>query len=58
MPAANQPPMQSELSDERRATAILEMVCDASFELDSTAIITGWNSRAEKLFRWPSLDAI
>ena len=47
-----QPPIQSELSDEQRAAAILEIVCDASFELDSTAIITGWNSRAEKLFGW------
>jgi two-component system sensor histidine kinase/response regulator len=39
-------------------TVILEMACDASFELDSTAIITGWNSRAEKLFGWSSQEAI
>ncbi len=56
--ATNQPPKELELNDEQRATALLGMACDASFELDSAAIITGWNSRAEKLFGWSSREAI
>ena len=54
----HKPPRQSEPNDEQRATALLGMACDASFELDSAAIITGWNSGAEKLFGWSSHEAI
>jgi PAS domain S-box-containing protein len=40
------------LDDRQRSIAILEMAFDASFELNSNAIITAWNARAEKLFGW------
>ena len=53
-----QPPRQFEPNEEQRAIALLGMACDASFELDSAAIITAWNSRAEKLFGWSSHEAI
>src|SRR5215471_16329445 len=33
---------------------MLEPAFDASFELDSNAVITSWNSRAQKLFGWPA----
>jgi PAS domain S-box-containing protein len=50
--APNHHPIESEPDNEQRAIAVLEMAFDAALELDSNAIITKWNSRAEKLFGW------
>ena len=56
--ADNDSPNQPERNDEQRATAILEMAFDASFQVDSTAMIMGWSPGAEKLFGWSSDEAI
>jgi PAS domain S-box-containing protein len=38
--------------DGQRFAAILEMACDGVLELDSTGLITGWNSGAERMLGW------
>src|SRR5437016_7960031 len=45
-------------ADEQRLMATLEMAFDALVDVDSRGFITDWNSRAERLFGWPRLDAV
>jgi len=55
--AASRPP-GSKSDDGERAAAILEKAFDAGLEVDSKAVITKWNSGAEKLFGWSCAEVL
>ncbi len=50
-------PYQPALAEDR-VVAILQAAFDAAFELDSSARITAWDARAEKLLGWSAAEVI
>ena len=44
--------------NEARARAILEIAFDASLEVDSRDVITGWDAKAETLFGWARSEIV
>jgi len=51
--------MEQEISDnERRLKSIINNALDAVIQIDSTGVIIGWSSHAEKTFGWSSAEVI
>ncbi len=46
------------LDSERMARGIIETALDAFVQMDESAIITDWNSQAEKIFGWSNAEAV